>query len=276
MTVASLPIPSRPWTNSSSKAASRCRARSCRRATRTPRYPCSQRRLLTEEEVVLRNIPRIRDVDAMIELLRGLGVRSEWREDNVVALCAADVDGRRCARPRGLEPHPRVVPVRGPAARPLRPRRGAEPGRRRHRPPPARPAPGRLPRARRERRLRPHRLPHQRAARPARLRLLHGRAVGHGHRERADGGRSHARVDRHPQRRVRAARPGPRAAAAPDGRAHRGHRVERADRPRPGQARRRRLRDRSRLHRDRLVRRAGRCHRRRAAHQGRDTRATCG
>ncbi|MEA2374637.1 MAG: UDP-N-acetylglucosamine 1-carboxyvinyltransferase, partial [Thermoleophilaceae bacterium] len=47
--------------------------------------------LLTEEEVVLRNIPRIRDVAAMIELLTGLGVRAEWREDNVVALCAADV-----------------------------------------------------------------------------------------------------------------------------------------------------------------------------------------
>jgi UDP-N-acetylglucosamine 1-carboxyvinyltransferase len=47
--------------------------------------------LLTTEEVVLRNIPRIRDVDAMIELLRGLGVRAEWRDDNVVALCAADV-----------------------------------------------------------------------------------------------------------------------------------------------------------------------------------------
>jgi UDP-N-acetylglucosamine 1-carboxyvinyltransferase len=48
--------------------------------------------LLTEEEVVLRNIPRIRDVEAMLELLTGLGVRVEWREDNVVALCAADVD----------------------------------------------------------------------------------------------------------------------------------------------------------------------------------------
>ena len=48
--------------------------------------------LLTEEEVVLRNIPRIRDVEAMVELLAGLGVRVEWREDNTVALCAADVD----------------------------------------------------------------------------------------------------------------------------------------------------------------------------------------
>ncbi len=48
--------------------------------------------LLTEEEVVLRNVPRIRDVEAMIELLSGLGVTSEWREDNVLALCAAGVD----------------------------------------------------------------------------------------------------------------------------------------------------------------------------------------
>src|SRR5918999_626458 len=48
--------------------------------------------LLTEEEVVLRNVPRIRDTDAMIQLLGGLGVTHEWREDNVVALCAAGVD----------------------------------------------------------------------------------------------------------------------------------------------------------------------------------------
>lgn len=47
--------------------------------------------LLTEEEVVLRNIPRIRDVEAMVDLLRGLGATAEWREDNVVAICAADV-----------------------------------------------------------------------------------------------------------------------------------------------------------------------------------------
>ena len=47
--------------------------------------------LLTEEEVVLRNIPRIRDVQAMIELLEMLGVTVEWREDNAVSLCAQDV-----------------------------------------------------------------------------------------------------------------------------------------------------------------------------------------
>src|SRR4051795_5274424 len=48
--------------------------------------------LLTEEEVVLRNIPRIRDVEAMCGLLERLGVTVEWREDNVVSLQAADVD----------------------------------------------------------------------------------------------------------------------------------------------------------------------------------------
>ena len=47
--------------------------------------------LLTEEEVVLRNIPRIRDVEAMIDLLRGLGATADWRDDNVVAICAAGV-----------------------------------------------------------------------------------------------------------------------------------------------------------------------------------------
>src|SRR3954454_22221668 len=48
--------------------------------------------LLTSEEVVLRNIPRIRDVEAMLDLLEHLGVEVEWREENVVALRAASID----------------------------------------------------------------------------------------------------------------------------------------------------------------------------------------
>src|SRR3954469_16178489 len=48
--------------------------------------------LLTSEEVVLRNIPRIRDVQAMVDLLEHLGVDVEWREENTVALCAARLD----------------------------------------------------------------------------------------------------------------------------------------------------------------------------------------
>jgi UDP-N-acetylglucosamine 1-carboxyvinyltransferase len=47
--------------------------------------------LLTDEEVVVRNVPRIRDVEAMIEILRGLGVTATWRGPNELALCAADV-----------------------------------------------------------------------------------------------------------------------------------------------------------------------------------------
>ncbi len=47
--------------------------------------------LLTREEVVLRNIPRIRDVEAMLELLRRLDVKVEWRDENVVALQADEV-----------------------------------------------------------------------------------------------------------------------------------------------------------------------------------------
>jgi UDP-N-acetylglucosamine 1-carboxyvinyltransferase len=48
--------------------------------------------LLTQEEVVLRNIPRIRDVEDMLGLLVGLGVEVAWRDENVVSLRAADID----------------------------------------------------------------------------------------------------------------------------------------------------------------------------------------
>ena len=48
--------------------------------------------LLTEEEVVVRNVPRIRDVGAMLRLLESVGVTCDWRDENTVALCAADAD----------------------------------------------------------------------------------------------------------------------------------------------------------------------------------------
>ena len=46
--------------------------------------------LLTEEEVVVANVPRIRDVDAMLGLLEDVGVRVD-RSDHEVRLCAAGV-----------------------------------------------------------------------------------------------------------------------------------------------------------------------------------------
>lgn len=47
--------------------------------------------LLTEEPVVLHNVPRIRDADAMIDLLVDLGVSAQRGEDGTVVLQAADV-----------------------------------------------------------------------------------------------------------------------------------------------------------------------------------------
>jgi UDP-N-acetylglucosamine 1-carboxyvinyltransferase len=47
--------------------------------------------LLTGDEVVLRNIPRIRDVEAMIELLVRLGAKAEWRDENVLSIRCDEV-----------------------------------------------------------------------------------------------------------------------------------------------------------------------------------------
>ncbi|MEY2513983.1 MAG: UDP-N-acetylglucosamine 1-carboxyvinyltransferase, partial [bacterium] len=48
--------------------------------------------VLTEDEVVVRNVPKIKDVAAMLALLEAIGVRIAWLSDHEVALCAADVD----------------------------------------------------------------------------------------------------------------------------------------------------------------------------------------
>ncbi|HET8975123.1 MAG TPA: UDP-N-acetylglucosamine 1-carboxyvinyltransferase [Solirubrobacterales bacterium] len=47
--------------------------------------------LLTEEEVLISNVPRIRDVGSMLELLKGLGVKVEWTAENEVRLRADSV-----------------------------------------------------------------------------------------------------------------------------------------------------------------------------------------
>ena len=47
--------------------------------------------LLTEEEVLLHRVPRIRDTEAQIALLEGLGVEASWVADNSLRLCAATV-----------------------------------------------------------------------------------------------------------------------------------------------------------------------------------------
>jgi UDP-N-acetylglucosamine 1-carboxyvinyltransferase len=59
--------------------------------------------VLTEEPVVVANVPRIRDVEAMVALLEHLGVRVEWRGANELALCAVDVQSARVDRERANE-----------------------------------------------------------------------------------------------------------------------------------------------------------------------------
>src|SRR5439155_853939 len=49
--------------------------------------------LLTEEELVVRNVPRIRDVESMVGLLERLGVKVAWTGDNEVKLQADSIVG---------------------------------------------------------------------------------------------------------------------------------------------------------------------------------------
>src|ERR671930_1889058 len=46
--------------------------------------------LLTDEPVVLHNVPRIRDVETMIALIADLGADVEWTGENEVRVHAAD------------------------------------------------------------------------------------------------------------------------------------------------------------------------------------------
>jgi UDP-N-acetylglucosamine 1-carboxyvinyltransferase len=54
--------------------------------------------VLTGEEVLLRNVPRISDVDTMVALVRELGARAEWRGENELVVCAAGVDHQEIDR----------------------------------------------------------------------------------------------------------------------------------------------------------------------------------
>ncbi|MGH3039805.1 MAG: UDP-N-acetylglucosamine 1-carboxyvinyltransferase, partial [Gaiellaceae bacterium] len=61
--------------------------------------------LLTEEPVTLTNVPAIRDVETMLELVQDLGVEVEHRGDGVVRIVAEDVsktelDAELCTRIR--------------------------------------------------------------------------------------------------------------------------------------------------------------------------------
>ena len=61
--------------------------------------------LLTDQPVMLSNVPRIRDVEALVELIRSVGAEAEWTARNALRIHArslrpADLDPDLCARIR--------------------------------------------------------------------------------------------------------------------------------------------------------------------------------
>jgi UDP-N-acetylglucosamine enolpyruvyl transferase len=62
--------------------------------------PCLAASALTAEEVVVRNVPRIRDVQAMLDLLEHLGATVEWKAEHDVAICAAGITAESFVDPR--------------------------------------------------------------------------------------------------------------------------------------------------------------------------------
>ena len=141
--------------------------------------------VLTEDEVVLHNVPQIRDVEAMLELLEGMGVRVERREDHSIALCARGVDEDPIVD-KGVAERIRASfllagPLLARFGRAVMPPPGGDViGRRR-----LDPHLDAFVRARRDLRARPRHRPAGARRRAARRRRLHGRAVRHGDRERA-------------------------------------------------------------------------------------------
>src|SRR5260370_11600028 len=65
--------------------------------------------LLTEHPVTLQNVPRIRDTETLVELIRSVGASAEWRERNTLAIHAktlrpAPPDPLLCPRTRASIP----------------------------------------------------------------------------------------------------------------------------------------------------------------------------
>ena len=191
--------------------------------------------LLTEHKVTLENVPRIRDTETLVELIRSVGASAEWLERNTLD-DPRQGRPRRRSRPGTLRAHPRLDPAGRAAVGPLR-RGGAAAARRRcHRPPPPRHPFPRLRTARRDR----HRDPPAGIPRHAAQgrRRLSRRAQRHRHRERAGRRRRRPRHHLSAQRRLRAACAGSRQLPGRARRQDRGHRHQHHHHPRAGDARR--------------------------------------
>ena len=188
--------------------------------------------LLTEEEVTLRNVPRISDVDAMLGAARVARRDGDLDRGGEMSVNAADVDHTQ-RRPRTRRTDPCLLPACRTAARTI----WAVPTM----PPPGGDVIGRS-------RLDPHfdamralgaTVEHGRdieITAPSgglrALRLPDGRALRDGDRERAAGGLVDTGHDHDPQRRLRAACAGSGPHAGGDGRRDQRHRLQRHARTR--------------------------------------------
>jgi UDP-N-acetylglucosamine 1-carboxyvinyltransferase len=61
--------------------------------------------LLTPHPVILTNVPRIRDTETLVSLIRSVGAKAEWRSNNVLEIhaekiSAVDLDPVLCANIR--------------------------------------------------------------------------------------------------------------------------------------------------------------------------------
>ena len=57
--------------------------------------PCLAATLLTDEEVTLHNVPRIADVEVMLEVIADLGGTFEWLDKGVVKVHTAKVNSTK-------------------------------------------------------------------------------------------------------------------------------------------------------------------------------------
>ena len=142
--------------------------------------------LLTADPVTLDNVPRIRDVEAMIELLCDIGAEVEWLGPNRLRVWAAEItktalDAELCTRIRAS------ILFAGPLLARCGTRRHPASRRRRHRPAPRRYPPDGVRRPG-GRRPREPQLPPAGAVRAARGRPVPRRGVRDRHRERGHGG----------------------------------------------------------------------------------------
>ncbi len=221
--------------------------------------------LLASDEVRLSNVPRIRDVGTMVELLVDIGADAEWTGPNEIRIDPVGVDKT------DLDPDLcREIRASFLLAGPLLSRfgrvTGATAGRRRDRAQAAGYAHPCVSGARRRRRAE-RRVRDEDERSPWQAHLPR-RGLGHGHRERDHGGDACRGRDRGRPCRVRAPHPGPLPVPRLARGANRGHRLQRAPHPGRRLTRRRRAPDRAGARRGRELRGARRPHRRRRHDRG--------